>query len=82
MSRQISSPVSGELIFSEKSKIPLFANNDSEIFGSLNRHVSEIEPDEGDIAAEEHYQNIPLRRDQLSHKRYADMIQHFSSLIK
>lgn len=58
-----------------RNEIHLFANDDPDVFGSLNRQVNEPEPDEGDIAAEEHYRNIPLRRNQLPQKQYCDMVK-------
>lgn len=60
-----------------KRETPLIGCDDPEIFGSFNRQLAEPEPDEGDIAIEEHYGNIPLRRDQLSQKRYTDMVKRF-----
>lgn len=61
-----------------KSEIPLFAHDDPDIFGSKNRQVPESEaPDEGDIAVDEHYGNIPLRRNQLRPKMYTDMVKKF-----
>lgn len=60
-----------------QNEIPLFGYDDPEKFGSFNRQLPEPEPDEGDIAIEEHYANIPLRRDQLSQKQYADMVKRF-----
>lgn len=63
---------------STKNKIPLYTTDDPEVFGSLNRQVSEPDVlDEGDIAVDEHYENIPFRRDQLPQKRYTDMVKRF-----
>lgn len=54
----------------------LFANNDAEVFGSLNKQATRSDYiDPGDIADDEHYRNIPLRRDQLLPIRYVHMIQ-------
>ncbi|XP_055325071.1 pentatricopeptide repeat-containing protein 1, mitochondrial-like [Sitodiplosis mosellana] len=68
---------SDRFLYNPKNEIPLFGYDDPDKFGSLNRQVSEPEPDEGDIADDEHYRNIPLRRDQLSQKRYTDMVKRF-----
>lgn len=54
----------------------LFRRNDPETFGALDERVAEPdEIDEGDIADDEHYRTIPLRRDQLPQIRYQHMIQ-------
>lgn len=54
----------------------LFRRNDPDTFGALDQHVAEPdEIDEGDIADDEHYQTIPLRRDQLPQIQYQHMIQ-------
>lgn len=62
--------------FRDKPKTEtLFATDDPDVFGSINKRVVEPkEIDAGDIAEEEHYRNIPRRRDQLPLERYADMI--------
>ncbi|XP_031621039.1 pentatricopeptide repeat-containing protein 1, mitochondrial-like [Contarinia nasturtii] len=55
----------------------LIAQNDPRSFGTLKPQVTEHEPDEGDIAEDEHYRTIPLRRDQLTQRRYEHMIKTF-----
>lgn len=53
----------------------LQATNDPNVFGALNPQVEEGEDDEGDLAEDEHFRTIPLRREQLSQKQYQHMIQ-------
>lgn len=54
----------------------LLPRNDPDTFGALDQHVTESdEIDEGDLADDEHYRTIPLRRDQLPQIQYQHMIQ-------
>lgn len=55
----------------------LVAQNDPQSFGTLNRQVAEHEADDGDIAVDEYYRTIPLRRDQLPQRKYEHMIKTF-----
>lgn len=67
-----------EPIRSEATKAPLLATNDPNEFGAMDRRVideADLIPDAGDIADDEHYHNIPGRRDQLPQLRYEQMIK-------
>lgn len=50
----------------------LFERNDSKVFGTFNRQVAKNEPANDD---DEHYHNIPLRRDQLPQYMYENMVK-------
>lgn len=54
----------------------LFAHNDPDTFGALDQRVLDDDDlDEGDLADDEYYRTVPLRRDQLPQIEYQHMIQ-------
>lgn len=61
--------------FANKKRV-LIQKNDPNLFGASSPTVNEEVPqDDGDIVEEEHFKNIPLRRDQLPLKEYVKMIE-------
>lgn len=55
----------------------LFPRNDSDTFGSFDQRVLQSdEVDEGDLADDEYYRKIPMRRDQLPPIEYQHMVRN------